>query len=1044
MKPDLPGEETLRALIDSAADGIVVIARDGRVVFANSGAGTISGLTQADLPNLTLSNVLAPEELERIGVLRKARHHGAPSPTRYESVLLHTDGRRIPIDISVAPILWANEPADVVIFRDISERKRGESALLHRETVLQALAQVIEILVHSTNWLNQSEPALEILGRAIGAHRVYVWEAHETPDGEVRTINRRSWVDPAVAQGPDPASLEGFPLRASGHGDWFDAMSRGETLASRASDFPDGVREHYRKIGVRAVLSVPIVVDGRVWGVLGLADCLTEREWLAFEIDSLQVLSSIISALIRREKTREALRTSEEQLRAIFEQAPTAIIVVDDQGWCTEANESGCQLFGYTREEILQVQIADVVPPEFLHLAAAHFEQTKRGEVRRVELPFLTKSGRLIHTEMVAKRLSDGRLQALVTDITARRAVEDELRRHDAVLAAITFAAERFPTFPEWEEWIDDLLERIGRAMAADRVFLYENRVQPDGEHVVIRRNAWLSPTAHPYGEPLYGTQYSLRSMGFGPWLAYAGREPWQARKSTLPESVQAVFTAIGARAILLVPIQVEDSWWGVLGLTDCRREREWEDSDVDALRTAANIIGAMIHRRKIESELVESEVMYRSLVEGSDLSIVLLGRDGAFRFANTMASERLGVSSQAICGMTLWDIFPKNEADAQAQLLRDAIDRQEVLVIERPATVRGVQLWHETRINPLIDSEGRCKSALVIISNITERKAIEERLLSYQGRLRSLSSELGTIELRERRRIASELHDRIGQSLAVVKMKLGALRLAAGKGASAAVDDIRAVVDQTIADTRSLTFELNPPILDELGLEPAIEWLLEKFRAQHAIPAEFRDDGMTKPLDLDVRANLFRSVQELLLNVVKHANAGKIVVSAARSGEEIRITVADDGVGFDPGDVMEIGARMAGFGLFSIRERIASIGGRFRGGERAARRNAGRPDCAPRVIRIEGRTHRMTTILLVDDHQLLREGLRSLLTSHPGMSVVGEAQNGRRAVELVKQLRPDIVIMDVTMPELNGVDATRQVKAERPHDPCDRSLDSF
>lgn len=121
------------------------------------------------------------------------------------------------------------------------------------------------------------------------------------------------------------------------------------------------------------------------------------------------------------------------------------------------------------------------------------------------------------------------------------------------------------------------------------------------------------------------------------------------------------------------------------------------------------------------------------------------------------------------------------------------------------------------------------------------------------------------------------------------------------------------------------MTFELSPPVLYELGLEAALEWLAEQFQKRHRIPCELKDDGRAKPLGDDVRAMLFRAANELLLNVAKHAHAHAARVSVRRLAQEVRVTVEDDGVGFD---TSEARARSRGFGLFNIRERLEQIGG--------------------------------------------------------------------------------------------------------------------
>lgn len=209
------------------------------------------------------------------------------------------------------------------------------------------------------------------------------------------------------------------------------------------------------------------------------------------------------------------------------------------------------------------------------------------------------------------------------------------------------------------------------------------------------------------------------------------------------------------------------------------------------------------------------------------------------------------------------------------------------------------------------------------------EQQAV--RLYRYQEELRSLSSELSLAEERERRRIATDLHDRVGQALAVSKMKLGALReTGAGAGMVERIDDIRNLIEHAIQETRSLIFEISSPILYELGFEAAVSWLAEEMEKQHAIVSRHRDDGHPKPLDDDIRVLLFQAVNELLINVAKHSRAHQVEITTERDGGRIRVVVEDNGVGWEPAEVRSRWGKNEGFGLFSIRERLKHVDGRI------------------------------------------------------------------------------------------------------------------
>jgi len=220
-----------------------------------------------------------------------------------------------------------------------------------------------------------------------------------------------------------------------------------------------------------------------------------------------------------------------------------------------------------------------------------------------------------------------------------------------------------------------------------------------------------------------------------------------------------------------------------------------------------------------------------------------------------------------------------------------------------------------------------------VLSANILRRRQAEKRLLDYQAKLKSLTSELSLTEERQRRRIAVELHDRIGQSLVISKVKLEQLRQDRQSFGDAPniLGDVCSSIGQAIRDTRLLTFDLSYPILYELGFEAAVaEWLAEYVDAEHGIDTEFDDDGRDKPLEDDIRVLLFRSVREVLINVVKHARAHKVKVFSRKVDSRIHVGVEDDGVGFNFNEVSSIAADTGGFGLFSIRERIEQVGGRF------------------------------------------------------------------------------------------------------------------
>jgi PAS domain S-box-containing protein len=245
--------------------------------------------------------------------------------------------------------------------------------------------------------------------------------------------------------------------------------------------------------------------------------------------------------------------------------------------------------------------------------------------------------------------------------------------------------------------------------------------------------------------------------------------------------------------------------------------------------------------------------------------------------------------------------------------------------------TFQGVQINILVQINFLIKQRD-LNRVLVSIIDITQVKSAEKKLVEYQNQLRALTNELSAKEENERRNLGMYLHDRIGQSLSALKMQLE--MMVSELTAVDAVDKCRRIlkqIEETIHDTRVLSYELSPVILHELGLEVALGWLAEQTQKQHNMAVSFKSDKKARQLDDSLKIIVYRAVSELLNNVVKHAKADNTMVSMKGKNGQLQITVEDNGIGFDPAEVEGIAATERGFGLFSIRERLNYLGGSIR-----------------------------------------------------------------------------------------------------------------
>jgi len=332
--------------------------------------------------------------------------------------------------------------------------------------------------------------------------------------------------------------------------------------------------------------------------------------------------------------------------------------------------------------------------------------------------------------------------------------------------------------------------------------------------------------------------------------------------------------------------------------------------------------------RKQMEKSLREQEKIYRELFENNPQPMWIYEvKTLKFLAVNDAAVEHYGYSRQEFLQMTLKDIRPEGDVPALISAVGTGRGRLTKAGVwqhhKKDATTIHVDLTtHDLLFN---GSYAR----LVLINDVSGRLRVELENAAYQDRLRNLASEMSLVEERERRQLATSLHDQIGQVLALAKIRLGGMNTSVSSAESRQLAvELRELLDQAITSARSLTFELSPPILYELGFETALQALCENFQKQHGLSLEFSSDREPKPLSDDMKILLFRAVRELLVNAVKHARAGKIRVSCRRDHSRLLIVVVDDGIGFDSAASVANSPDGPGFGLFSIRERLHYLGG--------------------------------------------------------------------------------------------------------------------
>jgi PAS domain S-box-containing protein len=394
----------------------------------------------------------------------------------------------------------------------------------------------------------------------------------------------------------------------------------------------------------------------------------------------------------------------------------------------------------------------------------------------------------------------------------------------------------------------------------------------------------------------------------------------------------------IGSRYLILRPIQALVKFTARLGAGDhsARTGLPRAQDELRQLMSSFDQMAGALQQREGERQSADlamkaSEMRYRRLFETAQDGILMLNADtGKIDDVNPFLTDMLGYTREQLLGNKLWEISPFKDTKASKaefrELQREAYVRYDDLPLEtsdgRSMNVEFVSNLYQVNGGKVVQCH---------IRDITKRKQADGKLKASRRRLQALSRRLVEVQETERRRLARELHDEIGQALTVIEMNVQALLASPGTDALAPrLKQSLEVVERVQEQVHDLSLNLRPSMLDDLGLEPALRWCTERQAALAGLQAEVRADPLEQRLDPMIETECFRVAQEALTNVVKHARARTVTVELTKNDEDgqLHLSVRDDGVGFDVANLREQAVRGASLGLLSMEERATLAGG--------------------------------------------------------------------------------------------------------------------
>lgn len=552
---------------------------------------------------------------------------------------------------------------------------------------------------------------------------------------------------------------------------------------------------------------------------------------------------------------------------------------------------------------------------------------------------------------------------------------------------------------------------------------------------------------------------------------------------STDPRTIDVApaYEAFGVRSHIQTSYLSEGRWRFMLSVHS-PEPRVWRGGEVDLMRELTARVWLALERTRTEENLRVSERQARAFFEGSGVGAAQVGPDMHFRKVNDKLCEITGYSREELLTMTPLDLDHPDEREMDRERIRRVIAEIDSVydVEKRYRRKDGQVIWVHVNSRPVRDAKGLPIYTASVIQDITDRRRAEESLRKSERnlrelsrslerrvaertreleeqtvRLRHLAAELASAEQRERKRLAALLHDDLQQLLVAASMHLNkAGRTMKNEADQRSVEQAARWITEATKAARALTHQLRPPALYEDSLVSALHGLASEMAERHHLQVAIEGREATGCVSDDLKALLFESVRELLFNAAKYAEVEEARVRVWEEGNGLHVLVEDGGKGFDVAAAARNRAA-TGFGLFSIRERVAAVGGKLTitsapgAGTRVALEvpflpggMEARPvladDRAPRAAedrrgRVADDSSRKISVLIVDDHAMVRQGLANLLDEDERLEVVAEAADGFEAIDAVGQHRPDVMLVDLNMPRMNGIEATREIHRRWP-----------
>jgi PAS domain S-box-containing protein len=986
-------EDRYRAIFENTGSATIIVGPDRTIHLANSEFAKMSGYPQGEIEGQkTIEAFLAPEDVQKVREFHRLHCvASSPGPSNYEFRFKTRQGwlREVLLTVSLVP----GTQNSVASLLDITARKQAERALklahdtlelkvamrtaelakinedlrleveerqkavAEKESERQRLFALLEVLP-ATVYVKAPDYSIrfanrkfrEMFGETEGNHCYEAVFGREEPCGAcsqsevIRTGQsyRRDWTTP---DGSGTYQVHDYPFADADGSPLVLTLGIDVTERKHVEEALRQSEEKYRTIVETAQEGIWLIgpddqtayVNERMAELLGysvpemlgrnLLEFMDDDErsraarylaarrqgvrevhevrrlrkdgatlWCLVSANPLyDVAGRYIGALgmytdiTQRKKVEEELQRQRQELQIILDSVPAMIFFKDQENRFVRINKAMVAAVGLPKDEIEGKTAFEIFPSQ----AAAYWQDDQEvisTGIPKRNIPELMESPRgtrWLQTDKLPYRDEQGKIIGVIgfaVDITERRQAEEALRQSEARLAE----AQRIARLGNWE-W-DRQTNQVAWSYEFFRI-LNLNPVEFSPSH------ASFLDCVHP------GDRERVQQAVAA---AFSGATPFSLvhriiRPDGSVRSVQSEFA-----------VTLDDS---------------------GQARRLLGTIQDITERLEAEERLRESEERFRAIYESTAIGISVSDLEGRIITVNPAFQRMMGGAAVELTGKTFMEITHPDDLERNLELFRDLMagDLEQYQIEKRFHRHNGAYFWGRTTVSSVRGPGGKPRYNIAMIEDITKRKVAEEQLRHSEQNLRYLATQLLNAQETERKRIALDLHDDLGQALLVLKLQLRAIE----KGLPAALADLRTemaaeidYIDGIVENVRRLARDLRPTILEDLGLAAALKRLLKDFGSRHDIEFSLDLDDLTTALSPEAQINIFRVFQESLTNIAKYAQASRVAVTAKKHRGKISFTVEDNGRGFDVAQVRAGDPAKRGLGLAAMEERLRMLGG--------------------------------------------------------------------------------------------------------------------